>query len=53
MMTKEAINVAYETPMSQGIRFERRLFQSLFATEGQKEGMSAYVEKRSAHFKDR
>ena len=53
MMTKEAINVAYETPMSQGIRFERRLFQSLFATEDQKEGMSAYVEKRSAHFKDR
>lgn len=53
MMTKEAINTAYETPMSQGIRFERRLFQSLFATEDQKEGMSAYVEKRSAHFKDR
>jgi len=53
MMTKEAINIAYETPMSQGIRFERRLFQSLFATEDQKEGMSAYVEKRSAHFKDR
>ena len=53
MMTKEAINAAYETPMSQGIRFERRLFQSLFATEDQKEGMAAYVEKRSAHFKDR
>jgi enoyl-CoA hydratase len=53
MMTKEAIKVAYETPLSQGIQFERRMFQSLFSTDDQKEGMAAYVEKRSAHFKDK
>lgn len=53
MMTKEAINAAYETPMSQGIQFERRLFHSLFATDDQKEGMKAYLEKRTAHFRDR
>ena len=53
MMTKEAINAAFETPLSQGIQFEHRLFQSLFATDDQKEGMKAYVEKRSAHFRDR
>ena len=53
MMTKEAINYAFETPLSQGIQFERRMFQSLFSTEDQKEGMAAYVEKRSAHFRDR
>ena len=53
MMTKEAINAAFETPLSQGIQFERRLFQSLFTTDDQKEGMKAYVEKRSAHFRDR
>ncbi len=53
MMTKEAVNYAYETPLSQGIRFERRLFQSLFSTADQKEGMDAYVEKRTAHFRDK
>ena len=53
MMTKEAVKIAYETPLSQGIQFERRLFQSLFSTDDQKEGMAAYVEKRSAHFKDK
>ena len=53
MMTKEAVNYAYETPLSQGIQFERRLFQSLFSTSDQKEGMAAYVEKRSAHFRDK
>lgn len=53
MMTKEAVNAAFETPLSQGIQFERRLFQSLFATDDQKEGMKAYLEKRSAHFRDR
>ncbi|MFN4225737.1 MAG: enoyl-CoA hydratase [Hyphomonas sp.] len=53
MMTKEAINAAYETPLSQGIQFERRLFHSLFATDDQKEGMKAYLEKRTAHFRDR
>lgn len=51
MMTKEMINAAYETPLSHGVRFERRLFHSLFATEDQSEGMEAFVEKRSPHFK--
>ena len=53
MMTKEMVNTAYETTLSQGVMFERRLFHSLFATEDQKEGMEAFVEKRSPHFKHR
>ncbi|MDH3579548.1 MAG: enoyl-CoA hydratase [Hyphomicrobiales bacterium] len=53
MMTKEAINVAFETTLSEGVRFERRMFQSLFATEDQKEGMAAFVEKRTPGFKGR
>lgn len=53
MMTKEMVNTAYETTLSQGVMFERRLFHSLFATEDQKEGMEAFVEKRSPHFKNR
>ena len=53
MLTKEAVKIAYEPPLSQGIQFERRMFQSLFSTDDQKEGMAAYVEKRSAHFKDK
>ena len=53
MMTKETVNAAYETTLSQGIRFERRLFQSMFATHDQKEGMAAFIEKRAAHFKNR
>ena len=53
MMAKEAINRAYESPLSEGILFERRLFHSLFATEDQKEGMSAFVEKRAAQFRHR
>ncbi len=53
MMTKETINAAYETTLSQGLRFERRLFHSMFATEDQKEGMSAFVAKRPADFKNR
>lgn len=53
MMTKEMVNVAYETPLSHGIMFERRLFHSLFATEDQKEGMEAFVEKRTPHFNNR
>ena len=52
MLTKEMVNTAYETPLSQGVMFERRLFHSLFATEDQKEGMEAFVEKRQAHFKN-
>ncbi len=53
MMAKEAVNRAYETTMAEGIRFERRLFHATFATEDQKEGMSAFAEKRPPKFKDR
>jgi enoyl-CoA hydratase len=52
MMTKEAINVAYETTLAEGIRFERRVFHAMFATEDQKEGMAAFGEKRKPQFKD-
>ena len=52
-MNKEAVNRALESTLAEGIRFERRLFQSLFATEDQKEGMAAFIEKRPAAFKDR
>jgi enoyl-CoA hydratase len=51
MMAKEAINRAYETPLSEGIQFERRVFHSLFATEDQKEGMDAFLSKRRAVFR--
>ncbi len=53
MLTKEAVNRAYESTLGEGVRFERRLFHSTFATEDQKEGMSAFVEKRQPHFKNR
>jgi enoyl-CoA hydratase len=53
MMTKEAINRAYETTLAEGLRFERRLFHSMFATEDQKEGMAAFAEKRKPTFKHR
>jgi enoyl-CoA hydratase len=53
MMTKEAVNRAYETTLAEGVRFERRLFHSLFASEDQKEGMAAFVDKRSPNFKNR
>jgi enoyl-CoA hydratase len=53
MMVKESINQAYETSLAQGVHFERRLFHSLFATEDQKEGMAAFVEKRKPAFKHR
>jgi enoyl-CoA hydratase len=53
MMAKEAINRAYELPLSEGMLFERRLFHSLFATADQKEGMSAFAEKRAANFSHR
>ena len=53
MIAKECVNRAYETTLAEGVRFERRAFHSLFATEDQKEGMSAFVEKRAPAFKGR
>ncbi|MBK4739190.1 enoyl-CoA hydratase [Noviherbaspirillum pedocola] len=53
MMIKESINTAYETTLSEGIHFERRLFHTTFATEDQKEGMRAFLDKRPPSFIDR
>jgi len=53
LMAKEAVNAAFETTLAEGVRYERRLFYSLFATEDQKEGMAAFVEKRKAAFRHR
>jgi enoyl-CoA hydratase len=53
MMAKECVNRAYEGPLAEGIQFERRMFHSLFATEDQKEGMDAFVNKRKPTFKQR
>ena len=53
LMAKEAVNRSYETTLAEGIRFERRLFHSTFATEDQKEGMSAFAEKRKPDWKHR
>ncbi len=53
MMAKESINRAYEISLAEGVRFERRLFHSMFATADQKEGMAAFVEKRTPDFKHR
>jgi enoyl-CoA hydratase len=53
LMAKEAVNRAYETTLAEGVRFERRLFHSLFATSDQKEGMAAFVEKRKPGFTNR
>ncbi len=52
MMTKEMVNRAYETTLSEGVRFERRLFHSMFATNDKSEGMAAFIEKRKPDFKD-
>ena len=51
LMTKESVNRSFEAPLAEGLRFERRLFHSLFATADQKEGMAAFVEKRPPAFK--
>jgi enoyl-CoA hydratase/carnithine racemase len=53
MLTKEMVNAAFETPLSQGIKLERRLFHSLFAFEDQKEGMAAFINKRKPTFTGR
>ncbi|HFB55525.1 MAG TPA: enoyl-CoA hydratase [Hellea balneolensis] len=53
MMTKEAVNTSFETTLAQGVHFERRLFQSMFSTQDQKEGMAAFIEKRTPHFKNK
>ena len=53
MMAKESVNRAFEGPLAEGIMVERRLFQSLFATEDQKEGMDAFMNKRKPAFKQR
>jgi enoyl-CoA hydratase len=53
LAAKESVNRAFETPLSEGLRFERRLFHALFGTEDQKEGMAAFVEKRSPNFRNR
>jgi len=53
MMAKESVNRAFETTLAEGIRFERRLFHAMFATEDQKEGMAAFIDKRRPSFKNR
>ncbi|MGB0901507.1 enoyl-CoA hydratase [Halocynthiibacter sp.] len=53
MVVKETVNRAWETTLSEGLLFERRAFHSLFASEDQKEGMSAFLDKRQAQFRDK
>jgi enoyl-CoA hydratase len=53
MMAKEAVNRSFETTLAEGLRFERRLFHSMFALEDQKEGMAAFAEKRPPRFRNR
>ncbi|WP_372838794.1 enoyl-CoA hydratase [Phaeovulum sp.] len=53
MVVKESVNRAYETTLREGILYERRVFHALFATEDQKEGMNAFLEKRQPQFRDR
>ena len=53
MMAKESVNRAFETTLQEGLRYERRSFQALFATEDQKEGMAAFVDKRTPSFTNR
>jgi enoyl-CoA hydratase len=52
-MAKDAVNAAYETPLTEGLRVERRLFYATFATEDRREGMAAFTEKRSPNFTNR
>lgn len=53
MVVKEAVNRSFETTLREGLLFERRVFHSLFASEDQKEGMAAFMEKRTPQFRDR
>jgi len=53
MAVKEAVNRSYESTLREGLLFERRMFHALFATEDQKEGMAAFLEKRQPQFRDR
>lgn len=53
LAVKESVNRAYETTLSEGVLFERRVFHALFSTEDQKEGMSAFLEKREPQFRDK
>jgi enoyl-CoA hydratase len=53
MMIKETVNRAYETTLSEGVHYERRIFHSMFSLDDQKEGMAAFVEKRNPNFKHR
>ena len=53
MVVKEAVNRSYETTLREGLLFERRVFNALFASEDQKEGMAAFLEKRQPQFRDR
>jgi enoyl-CoA hydratase len=53
MMVKESVNRAQESSLAEGIRFERRMFHAVFASEDQKEGMAAFLEKRTPQFRDR
>ena len=50
---KEAVNRSYESTLAEGLLFERRVFHALFATEDQKEGMAAFMEKREPQFRDK
>jgi enoyl-CoA hydratase len=52
MAAKEAVNAAFETTLTEGVRYERRMFHAAFATEDQKEGMAAFLEKRPAKFRN-
>jgi len=53
LAAKEMVNVAFESSLKEGIHFERRMFHALFATEDQKEGMAAFIEKRQPSFLNR
>jgi enoyl-CoA hydratase len=53
LAAKESVNAAFESSLAEGMRFERRIFHSLFATDDQKEGMKAFIEKRQPAWKNK